>query len=45
MKKYDRPRRVADTNQGEALRHEIAALELLIRAYEENILLERTDAI
>ena len=25
-------------------RHEIAALELLIRAYEENILLERTPA-
>ena len=39
---FDPPRRVADTNEGESLRHEIVALELLIRAYEENILTERT---
>jgi fructose-1,6-bisphosphatase-3 len=38
---FDPPRRVADTEQGESLRHEIAALELLLRAYEENVLLER----
>lgn len=41
---FNPPRRVADTNEGESLRHEIAALELLIRAYEENILVERTEA-
>ena len=40
---FDPPRRVADTNQGETLRHEIAALELLIRAYRENVLPERID--
>ena len=39
---FDPPRRVADTEQGESLRHEIAALELLLRAYEENVLPERT---
>ena len=37
------PRRVSDTNQGETLRHEIAALELLIRAYQENILPEQIE--
>ena len=37
------PRRVTDTNQGETVRHEIAALELLIRAYRENVLPERID--
>jgi fructose-1,6-bisphosphatase-3 len=37
---YQRPRLVADTAQGKELRHEIAALELLIRAYEENVLAE-----
>jgi fructose-1,6-bisphosphatase-3 len=36
------PRRVADTAEGAVLRHEIAALELLLRAYEENALPERT---
>lgn len=40
---FDPPRRVGDTNQGETIRHEIAALELLIRAYRENILPERLD--
>jgi fructose-1,6-bisphosphatase III len=37
---YQRPRLVADTAQGKEVRHEIAALELLIRAYEENVLAE-----
>ena len=39
---FERPRRVADTGEGDTLRHEIAALELLLRAYRENILPERT---
>ena len=39
---FDPVRRVADTNEGETLRHEIAALELLLRAYKENILPERS---
>jgi fructose-1,6-bisphosphatase III len=38
---FDPPRRVADTEQGESLRHEIAALELLLQAYEDNVLPER----
>ena len=38
---FDPPRRVADTEEGESLRHEIAALELLLRAYEDNALPER----
>ena len=32
---------MTDTNQGETIRHEIAALELLIRAYRENVLPEK----
>ena len=42
MRVFDPPRRVADTSEGESIRHEIAALELLLRAYEDNILPERT---
>ncbi len=38
---FDPPRRVQDTHEGETLRHEIAALELLLRAYRENVLPER----
>jgi fructose-1,6-bisphosphatase III len=38
---FDPPRRVADTEEGESLRHEIAALEMLLQAYEENALPER----
>ena len=38
---FEPPRRVADTGEGETLRHEIVALELLLRAYRENILPER----
>ena len=40
---FDPPRRVADTHEGDTRRHEIAALELLIRAYRENILPERIE--
>ena len=38
---FDPPRRVRDTHEGDTLRHEIAALELLLRAYRENVLPER----
>jgi fructose-1,6-bisphosphatase-3 len=37
---FDHPRTVSDTQQGEQIRLEIAALELLIRAYEESVLPE-----
>ena len=40
---FDPPRRVSDTSQGETVRHEITALELLVRAYEENILPEQLE--
>jgi fructose-1,6-bisphosphatase-3 len=38
---YDRPRLVADTEKGDELRAEIAALEELVRAYETNSIRER----
>ena len=38
---FDPPRRVRDTHEGDTIRHEIAALELLLRAYRENVLPER----
>jgi fructose-1,6-bisphosphatase-3 len=37
---FDPPRRVADTEEGEAIRREIEMLELLLRAYEDNLLPE-----
>ena len=40
---FDPPRRVGDTQQGDTLRHEISALETLLRAYRESILPERLD--
>ena len=40
---FDPPRRVSDTQEGDTLRHEISALETLLRAYRENLLPERTD--
>ncbi len=39
---FDPPRRVRDTHEGDTIRHEIAALELLLRAYRENVLPERS---
>ena len=42
VQSFDPPRRVRDTGEGDTLRHEIAALELLLRAYRENVLPERT---
>lgn len=38
---YEYPRLVADTEQGAELHREIAALELLIRAYQENVIIEQ----
>jgi fructose-1,6-bisphosphatase-3 len=40
VRKYDNPRTVGDTEKGDEIRHEIAALENLIRAYQENIISE-----
>jgi fructose-1,6-bisphosphatase-3 len=38
---FERPRTVADTEKGEALRREIEVLRELLRAYEQNALLEQ----
>ncbi|HEY2385195.1 MAG TPA: fructose-bisphosphatase class III [Terriglobia bacterium] len=40
VRAYPHPRRIADTEEGEAMRRRIGALEQLIRAYEEGILHE-----
>ncbi|MBA3322057.1 MAG: fructose-bisphosphatase class III [Pyrinomonadaceae bacterium] len=40
LRSYDSPRLVADTEQGALLREQIAALHLLVRAYEEGALSE-----
>jgi fructose-1,6-bisphosphatase-3 len=42
---YDPPRTIADTEEGEALRQDIAALEKLVLAYQEGALLECNDAL
>jgi fructose-1,6-bisphosphatase III len=42
---FDRVRRVADTAEGVAIQHQISALELLMRAYEENVLPERVKGL
>jgi fructose-1,6-bisphosphatase-3 len=39
--RFDPPRHVRDTSKGRELRLEIAALQLLIRAYEEHVVHER----
>src|SRR5262249_5860403 len=36
LRQWDVPRRVADTERGRALRHELAWLERLVRAYHTN---------
>ena len=41
IRTYATRRTVSDTEAGDAVRAEIAALELLIRAYRENVLQER----
>lgn len=41
IRTYETRRTVGDTEAGDAVRAEIAALELLIRAYRENVLQER----
>ena len=43
LRTYDPPRRIADTEEGEALRQDIAALETLVLAYQEGALLENSD--
>jgi fructose-1,6-bisphosphatase III len=40
LRRFDTPRRVADTETGASIRAEITALHELIRAYEDNRLLE-----
>jgi fructose-1,6-bisphosphatase-3 len=42
VKAYDRPRLVADTEEGVMIRERIAALERLIMAYEEGALVEQS---
>lgn len=44
LRLYDPPRTIADTEDGEALRQDIAALERLVLAYQEGALLERSNA-
>lgn len=38
---YEKPRRVADTEKGEEICREIEAIDLLIKAYRENIITEQ----
>ncbi|MEW6731211.1 MAG: fructose-bisphosphatase class III [Acidobacteriota bacterium] len=38
---FDQPRLIANTEKGEELRHEIAVLKMLIRAYQNNIISEQ----
>jgi fructose-1,6-bisphosphatase-3 len=38
---FERPRLVADTEKGEEIRQEIAVLAELIRAYEDNVIIEQ----
>jgi fructose-1,6-bisphosphatase-3 len=42
---YDPPRTIADTEDGAALRQDIAALERLVLAYQEGALHERSDGV
>ena len=45
LRVYDPPRTTADTEEGEALRRDIAALERLVLAYQEGALLERSAVV
>jgi fructose-1,6-bisphosphatase-3 len=45
LRVYDSPRTIADTEAGEVLRQDIAALERLVLAYHEGVLLEGSTAI
>jgi len=40
LRRFEQPRLVADTETGTSIRAEIEALHALIRAYEDNRLLE-----
>lgn len=43
VKAYEHPRTIGDTEDGEVIRHRIAALERLVEAYQEGQLLECVD--
>ena len=43
LRAYDPPRSVGDTEQGEDISRNVAALERLVAAYERGLLLEETD--
>ncbi len=45
LRVYEPPRTIADTEEGEDLRQDIAALEKLVLAYQEGALLERNDVL
>jgi fructose-1,6-bisphosphatase III len=45
LRKYDRPRLVSDTEEGEQIRFRIKALERLILAFEEGAILERQNFV
>ena len=45
LRVYDPPRTIADTEAGEALRQDIAALERLVLAYQEGALLEHSEPL
>jgi len=40
LREFPKPRRVADTDEGESLRRHVASLERLILAYEEGVIME-----
>jgi fructose-1,6-bisphosphatase-3 len=42
LRTFSKPRTIGDTERGERLRNEIAALEMLIAAYEANAIHELT---
>lgn len=42
VRAYDPPRRVADTEEGDCIRQKLAALERLLKAYEEGRILEQS---
>ncbi len=44
LRVYDPPRTIADTEAGEVVRQDIAALERLVLAYQEGALLERSNS-
>jgi fructose-1,6-bisphosphatase-3 len=41
IRRFDQPRRVADTERGDVIRGDIAMLTRLVEAYEANVLYEQ----